>query len=133
MSLDRLVQKTIRSRVQKEAALYLPPEYEIDLDQWRLLVERFNNGFKQAKVASPIVNYLKTLVKEKEDWSHLVEVGEITEKDGQFVTDLTFEGDKGGHAALYVFSVEGLRLVPIVPNGDGNNGITHLSLTYIPD
>lgn len=133
MSLDRLVQKTIRSRVQKATALFLPPEYEIDKDEWVKLVEAFNKGPREARVASAILSYLKTLAKEKTDWSKLVTVGEIVQKDGQFVCDLSFENDKGGHAALYVFSVEGLRLVPIVPGGDMANGISHVSLTYIPD
>jgi hypothetical protein len=133
MSLDGLLQKTKKSRkVEENVCIFLPPEYEITLEQWRILIDEFNRTPRKAKVADAIMQYIRQNNPDRKDLNDLISIGEIVEKDGLFYTDLSFDNDKPGLTAMVIFKSEDLKLVPIsAVKGEG--GIRHVSLTYIPD
>lgn len=132
MSLDRLVRKTTRSRVRDEAELYLPPEYEIDLEGWKKLVLDFNKTTRPVRLAGIVMQFVRDRNPDKTDFSQLVAIDEIVERDGNFFTKLSFENDRGGLTALVAYEAEKLRLVPVCLDLKGENGISHISLTYTP-
>lgn len=133
MSLDNLVAKTISSRCIKEVTLFLPPEYEIDHETWRELIQSFNHTTRPAKLAAMIEKYIRELKNiDRRDYSGIISVSEIVEKDGRFVTNLTFEGDKAGLAALFIYTAEDLQLA-LISEPHGVGGIKNVVLTYIPD
>lgn len=132
MSLDQLLNITKNThKTVRDVPLFFPPEYEIELDKWRELIQFFNRTDRKTKVAEMIQQYIRQQNPDKKELGGLISIGEIVEKDGRFYTDLSFENDKAGLTALVIFKAEDLQLVPVTStNGDG--GIRHVVMTYIP-
>lgn len=133
MSLDRLLNATKKShRVEENVPLFLPPEYDLTLDQWRELIRYFNLSTRKAKVADAIVQYIRQNNPQHHDFKDLVSISEITEKDDRFYTNLSFQNEKPGLTAYVIFKSENLQLVPVV-DSNGKGIIAHVVMTYIPD
>jgi hypothetical protein len=132
MSLDHLLQKTQNTRkTEEKVPLFLPPEYTIDMEKWRELIQAFNRTDRKTKVADVIQQYIREKNPDRKNLDGLISIGEIVEENGSFYTDLSFENDKPGLTALVIFKAEDLQLVPVTStNGDG--GIRHVVMTYIP-
>jgi hypothetical protein len=133
MSLDSILQKTSKSRqVVENVPLFLPPEYSIDMEQWRDMIKLFNRIGRPTKVADVIQQYIREKNPGNKDLGGLISIDEIVEKDDRFYTNLSFETNKPGLTALVIYKAEDLQLVPVSsPRGDG--GIRHVVMTYIPD
>lgn len=131
MSLDGLVEKTIRSRVLKEVELFLPPEYEISGEEWKEKIEIYNLSNRPVKLAGVIAGFIQRL-NPTAKMESIFSIGKITEKNGRYVTDMSFENDKAGLTCLYIYTAEELRLVPVCTDPKGNNGINNVVLTYVP-
>ncbi len=133
MSLDRLLNQTRKShRVEENVPLFLPPEYELTLDKWRELIKFFNLSTRKAKVAEAIIQYIRQNNPKHQDFSNLISISDIVEKDGRFYTDLSFQNEKPGLTAYVIFKSENLQLVPVV-DSNGKGIIAHVTMTYIPD
>lgn len=132
MSLDQLLQKTITSRTIRQAQIFLPPEYNLTLDEWRERFQVFNNR-PTCKAAMVIAQYIRNHNRGQEI-GKLFTIGTVQEKDGDFLTDIEFENTRPGRTLLVIYTHEDLRLVPVCDLTSGKAGqIQHLSLTYIPD
>lgn len=131
MSLDQLVSKTITSKVVKNVPVYVPPEYGIDRNDIGELVQVFNASNRRAKLAEVIRKYISENNPTRKNYDGIISISEIVEVDGQFFTDLTFDSDKAGLTALYIYKAEDLQLV-FVSNLKGAGGIQHVVLTYLP-
>lgn len=132
MSLDQVLQQTRSNKVtQRDIPLFLPPEYEIDLDGWRELIQTFNATDRRVKIAEVIKQYLRNKYPDKKDFDSVLSISEIVEKEGRFYTDLSFESDKPGLHTLVVFKSEDLQLAPIT-EFKGKSGIRHVVMTYVP-
>lgn len=132
MSLDQLVQKTITSRTIRQAQIFLPPEYELTLEEWRDRFQVFNNHPK-CRAAMVIAQYIRNH-NPGQDVKNLFTIGPVLEKDGGFLTDIEFAKHRPGQTLLVIYTHEDLRLVPVCDLTSGKAGqIQHLSLTYIPD
>lgn len=137
MSLDHFLKVTsVHSKTHKTVegvVLFLPPEYEIGLDEWREMIRVFNKTDRKTKLAEYVKSYIQGLNPDNKDFEDILSVGEIQEKaNGLFYTDLHFKNNKIGLTALVIFNAENLKLVP-VSSPDGSSGIRHVVLTYIPD
>lgn len=132
MSLDNLVSKTISSRTIQGVALILPPEYEIDHETWDELIQDFNGTRRPCKLAGVIQKFISELNTSRKDFDGVISIGPIVKKDGRYVTDLTFENNRVGLTALYIYTAEDLQLA-LISEHRGSGGIRHVVMTYIPD
>lgn len=134
MSLDRLVQKTIRSRTKQVVDIFMPPEYETTLDEWRKHFAAFNEGDRPARLAYALQQYIQKHNPGKIDFSQCIRAGKIVEDDGAFTCECDFENDKAGLTALYMSTLSGIALIPILGDKIGlNPGIAYVVLSYIPE
>lgn len=134
MSLDRLVQKTIRSRTNQVVDIFLPPEYETDLDEWRKHFAAFNEGARPARLAYALQQYIREKNPSKTDFSQCIKAGKIVEDDGAFTCECEFENDKAGLTALYLSTLAGISLIPILGDKVGlEPGIAYVVLSYVPE
>lgn len=134
MSLDRLVQKTIRSRTTQVVDIFLPPEYETTIDEWRKHFAAFNEGRRPARLAYALQQYIREKNPDKTDFSQAIKAGNIVEDDGAFTCECTFEDDKAGLTALYMSTLSGISLIPILGDKIGlEPGIAYVVLSYVPE
>ena len=136
MSLDQLLNRGSKSKnngkVIADIELYLPPEFDITLDQWRTLFARYNRLGRITKVAVAIAQYIRDN-NPGASTTNLFSVSEVVERNGRFYTDASFVKTKEGLTALYIYnSEEQVRLLPIAPM-DGNGEIAHIVLSYVPE
>ena len=133
MSLDKLVSKTIESRDVVDVPLFLPPEYELDHDTWKTLIQEFNSKSQRpVRLASAIRQYVRQN-NPQADFDNLFRIGDIVERDGMFYTSIHFVNNKAGLTVLYIFKAEDLQLVPVIPQDGSVKSIRHVSMTYVPD
>lgn len=134
MSLDRLSEKVIKSKTVKEVEVFFPPEYNLSPEAWGEMIQVYNKGRRPAALAAVLTTIVKEHDKSKTDFSKIISVSEIYEKDGKYVTDITFESGKAGLAALYVFTIEEMKPVLVCLNPtDKNAFIERVVLSYVPN
>lgn len=135
MSLDALLKQSSAAKktgvTEKDIELFLPPEYEIGLDQWRELIQFYNRTARQTKVADVVQLYIRDR-NPGQPTIDLFTIDEIVEREGRFYTNATFIKTKTGLTAFYIYKAENLKLVPI-SSPKGEDGIKHVVLTYVSD
>lgn len=134
MSLDQFLKTTKVDihKTEKNVPIFLPPEYEITLNDWRDLIQVYNRTNRKTKLADYLKQYIRQLNPDYKDFDDLLSVEEIVEDNGIFRANLKFKNNKAGLTALVIYRAENLRLVPVT-SPDGVDGIRHVVLTYIPD
>lgn len=134
MSLDQLVKRSSPSKAglqQADNELFLPPEYNLTIEQWRELFEIYNRTNRPVKVADTIQHYIREHNPGVET-NNLFSIDKIVEREGRFFANATFLKTKPALTALYIYKAENVKLVPIIP-ANTIQQIAHVALTYVPE
>ncbi|BAQ02723.2 hypothetical protein [Ralstonia phage RSL2] len=85
-------------------------------------------------MAYALQQYIREKNPGKTDFGQCIKAGKIVEDDGAFTCECTFEDDKAGLTALYLSTLAGISLVPILGDKIGlEPGIAYVVLSYIPE
>ncbi|BAS04994.2 hypothetical protein [Ralstonia phage RSF1] len=85
-------------------------------------------------MAYALQQYIQGKNPSKTDFSQCIKAGKIVEDDGAFTCECEFENDKAGLTALYMSSLDGISLIPILGDKIGlEPGIAYVVLSYVPE
>lgn len=119
-----------KTHVQKDIELFLPPEYDLDLDTWRAYIQQFNTTERQARLSLFFIQFIQDREPTKKNFDNIISISEILEIENRFYTNVYFENDRAGLTAMLLFKAENLILAPICKNKE--EFISHISMMYRP-